>query len=376
MKTYTITQINNYVKTLLDNDVFVSGFFIEGEVSNYKTHPSGHIYFTFKDESSSINAVMFKGDAAELEFEPRNGVKVTAYGRVSIYEKTASCQLYVQMMRPVGLGARHMAYEILKGRLAEEGLFDITRKSELPRFPVRIGIVTSRAGAALQDIINVAGRRNPSVGLLLAHATVQGQDAPREIAEAIELLNSSSNCDVIIVGRGGGSAEDLWAFNEEVVVRAVAASRIPIISAVGHETDYTLCDLAADLRAPTPSAAAEICVPELADILRIIHSSQKLLKSILDDKIEYYGDRLTSLTNYMRNILDRRINYADVRLAHSLRILSNLAPHNILKRGYAVLSRYDKNVISTKDIQISDIVNIQLTDGDITAEVMEISSKD
>jgi exodeoxyribonuclease VII large subunit len=258
----TVTDVNRYIKSLLNSDEVLSAVTIRGEISNFKAHGSGHLYFTLKDEGAEIAAVMFRGDASRLAFRPADGMRVVVYGSVDVYEKSGRYQVYVRTMQADGVGAMMLAFERLKRKLTAEGLFDEARKRPLPPFPTCVGVITAPTGAAIQDILNITGRRYPQAKILLYPSLVQGAEAPASLCAGLATLNALEACDVIILGRGGGSLEDLWAFNDEALVRAVAASRIPVISAVGHETDFTLCDFAADRRAPTPSAAAELAVPD------------------------------------------------------------------------------------------------------------------
>ena len=262
MKVYTVSQINNYIKRILENDVLLSDVYIEAEISNFKAHTSGHLYFTLKDSGAAINAVMFRSYAERLKFMPESGMKVVARGYISLYEKTGQYQLYVNSMEPAGIGALYLAYEQLKARLEKAGVFDQKYKKPIPQMPKTVAVITSPTGAAVRDIINVAGRRNPNVEIVIVPTLVQGKNAGPEIVNAIEKVNKWNKADTIILGRGGGSIEDLWAFNEEIVAIAIFDSHIPIISAVGHETDFTIADFISDMRAPTPSAGAEIAVPE------------------------------------------------------------------------------------------------------------------
>ncbi|HZW49322.1 MAG TPA: exodeoxyribonuclease VII large subunit, partial [Bacillota bacterium] len=260
----SVSQLNQFVKSLLDEVPFLKDVWVEGEISNFKLQNSGHLYFSLKDAQSSIRCVMFSMKARMLRFRPDNAMKVLLRGSVSLYERDGQYQLYATQMEPLGMGSLALALEQMKQRLAAEGLFDANRKTALPFLPKRVGVVTSPTGAAFRDIVNVITRRCPGVEIILAPVLVQGPGAAEQIAEAIQLFNRNRLADVLIVGRGGGSLEELWAFNEEAVARAIADSQIPIVSAVGHETDFTIADFAADLRAPTPSAAAELVVPELA----------------------------------------------------------------------------------------------------------------
>ena len=263
MKVYTVSQINNYIKRILENDVLLSDVYIEAEISNFKAHTSGHLYFTLKDSGAAINAVMFRSYAERLKFMPESGMKVVARGYISLYEKTGQYQLYVNSMEPAGIGALYLAYEQFKARLEKAGVFDQKYKKPIPQMPKTVAVITSPTGAAVRDIINVAGRRNPNVEIVIVPTLVQGKNAGPEIVNAIEKVNRWNKADTIILGRGGGSIEDLWAFNEEIVARAIFDSHIPIISAVGHETDFTIADFISDMRAPTPSAAAELSVFDL-----------------------------------------------------------------------------------------------------------------
>ena len=265
---YTVSQINGYIKRLIDSDVFLSGLHIEGEISNFKLHSSGHLYFSLKDKTGSIDCVMFRSAAQYLEFMPKNGDAVLVGGRVSLYEKTGKYQVYVDYMQPAGLGALHAEFEKLKQKLAAEGLFDEKFKKPIPEYPKTVALVTSPTGAAVRDMIDVSRRRNPSIKLVIVPVLVQGENAAADIAKGIELVNEWGGADTIIVGRGGGSMEDLWAFNEEIVARAIFKSEIPVISAVGHEVDFTIADFAADFRAPTPSAAAELAIPASEPVQR------------------------------------------------------------------------------------------------------------
>ena len=268
----TVSQVNFFIKSLLEGDGRLQNVLISGEISNFTDHyRSGHLYFSLKDDKSVLKAVMFASAARRLKFRPKDGMKVLIRGRVSVYEPSGQYQLYAEDMQPEGMGALSLAFQQLKDRLSQEGLFDADHKREIPAFPQRIGVITSPTGAAVQDILQITGRRWPLAEIILAPVLVQGEQAPGQIVEALQEMDRRRACDVIILGRGGGSLEDLWAFNEEAVARAVYACTIPVVSAVGHETDFTICDFAADLRAPTPSAAAELCTPdwreELAQVL-------------------------------------------------------------------------------------------------------------
>ena len=263
----TVTQLNEYIKGILDHDPRLTDVYLRGEISNFKNHYStGHYYFTLKDEGGMIRAIMFRSSAVKLAFLPEDGMKVVAHGRISAFVRDGQYQIYCDSMEPDGIGALYIAYEQLKRKLEAEGLFDPSRKKPLPKIPSRVGIITSATGAAIRDMINVCGRRFPFAELVLYPSLVQGPDAPAQLIDGVRYFNEKQSVDVIIIGRGGGSIEDLWAFNNEDLAREIAASAIPVISAVGHETDFTICDFVADRRAPTPSAAAELAVPETEEL--------------------------------------------------------------------------------------------------------------
>jgi len=291
----TVTELNGRIKSLIDNDPLLMQVAVAGELSNYKIYPSGHHYFTLKDAESSIRCVMFKGSADKLKFAPQSGMKVIAHGRVSVFERDGQYQLYIDDMIPDGFGALNIAYEQLKEELRAAGLFDESRKKRIPRFPKRIGIVTSPTGAAIRDMINILGRRYPLAEILLYPALVQGEDAPADIIKGIKHFNTNEDVDVIIIGRGGGSIEDLWAFNSKELAYVISESQKPIISAVGHETDFTISDFVADLRAPTPSAAAELAVPNSADAIAWFDACRKRMTAAVNKKYEIYRRRLDEL---------------------------------------------------------------------------------
>ncbi len=393
MKLYTVSQINRYIKNFLENDSFLGNVAVEAEISNFKLHSSGHIYFTLKDERSAINCVMFASYASSLKFMPESGMKVTAKGYISLYEKTGQYQLYVASMEPAGIGALYMAYEKLKARLEKAGLFDAEYKRPIPDMPKTVAVITSPTGAAVRDIINVSGRRNPNVELVIVPVLVQGENAAADIAGAIERVNRWGGADTIIVGRGGGSIEDLWAFNEEIVAKAIFFSEIPIISAVGHETDFTIADFVADMRAPTPSAAAELAIPEgselgnrMTTLLRRISDrltakmreskmrldkvlSSYMLKNMPDmlmDNDAYVGELYTRLTRHITT----RIESLRLSYKNCLDNIENRSPLNILRKGYSLTTDKNGKVIkSVKDINVNEEIDIRLDDGIINAVV-------
>lgn len=381
--TVTVSSLNKHIKALIENDLSLSGISVKGELSNFKRHSSGHCYMTLKDESSAIAAVMFRGAADKLRFNPENGMKVIATGRVSVYERDGRYQIYIDSMQPDGIGDLHIAFEQLKEKLQSMGLFDQSRKKPIPKFPKTVGVVTSPTGAAVRDIVNVISRRYPLCEVLICPVLVQGDGAARQISGAIQYINKTRCADVIIVGRGGGSLEDLWAFNEEPVAMAIAASDIPVISAVGHETDFSISDFVADLRAPTPSAAAELAVPSAIELKAAAAKSYNAMLSSLHKNLEYKRSVLSrfSLKNPMDIINRDRIsidNYEKhMTAAFNLKLqekkkllyvnsakLDSLSPLSVLSRGYGVVSDEKGRVIkSAGDISQGDKINLRLNDG-------------
>ena len=395
MKTFSVSQITRYIKAVLEEDVILSEICLEGELSNVKAHSSGHIYFTLKDESAAINCVMFKQSADMLKFSPADGMKTIAWGRVSVFEKTGGYQLYVSALKPSGLGDLHQAYEQLKSKLDSLGYFDAARKRQLPAYPNTVGLVTSGDGAAVADIISVIKRRNKAVEILLAPVKVQGESAAQSIADGIALHNRYGAADVIIVGRGGGSFEDLWPFNEEAVAEAIVNSKIPIVSAVGHETDFTICDFAADLRAPTPSAAAELVVPELSTTLDNLETYCDTLGDILASRINILSNRLTWLVDkqkllsplnrlynneiYAETLLKRLDTEASRRVAtlrqrfeHKAALLESLSPLSTLTRGYAAVRKGTTVITTANQLTPNDNISVKFSDGDAECKVISI----
>lgn len=394
-KVYSVNELNNYAKRLLDNDENLKYIFVSGEISNYKAHYSGHMYMTIKDETASIKAVMFAGNASKLRFNVENGMKVLVLGTVSLFPRDGSFQLYINDMQPDGVGALSVAFEQLKKKLEAEGLFSASHKKAIPVFPQRVGVVTSSTGAAIQDIFNVLKRRYPAAQVVVRPAQVQGEGAGEDIAKAIEEFNELNGADVLIVGRGGGSIEDLWAFNEEVVARAVYNSRIPVISAVGHETDYTICDFVADLRAPTPSAAAELAVPDSGELKGELLAYKQQLYALVKNElsaqrnklsvIEKSGalkDPLTKLNENRNNLLylsEKICSITQAQLeADRLRFsalagkLNALSPLGVIARGYAIVSKGDDILTKTTEFSVGDSVKIKLADGVVKASVTDI----
>lgn len=381
----TVSRVNNYIKRLLDSKSVLSNLWVKGEISNYKRHSSGHIYLTLKDESSVLKAVMFRGAASGLSFEPADGTKVIARGRVSVYEAGGAYQLYIEEMIPDGVGVLYLEYEKLKKKLEAEGLFSSEHKKEIPKFPKRIGVITAPTGAAVRDIINVATRRFPLAEIVIYPALVQGIGAKESIVKAITYFNEANNVDTIIAGRGGGSIEDLWAFNEECVARAIFDSHIPIISAVGHETDFTIADFVADLRAPTPSAAAEISVPSHTELSRLINIyKSRLVSSVCSgiqtkrlmlkrltprnpqDKINEAAQRLDMYIGKIENLFKLKITEKSRQLGELCGQLNALSPLKTLARGYSIPVSETGAVLRSKEAFASGTEFVlKLCDGDV-----------
>ncbi len=394
-KVYSVNELNNYAKGLLDNDENLRHIFVTGEVSNYKAHYSGHLYMTIKDEVASIKAVMFAGNASRLRFSLENGMKVLIFGTVSLFPRDGSFQLYINDMQPDGMGALSVAFEQLKKKLAAEGLFSEAHKKSIPFFPERVGVVTSATGAAIQDIFNVLKRRYPVAEVVVRPAQVQGEGAAEDIAQAIKEFNSTNGADVLIVGRGGGSIEDLWAFNEEVVARAVFESKIPVISAVGHETDYTICDFVADLRAPTPSAAAELAVPDANELKGELLAYKQQLYSFVKNQLATERNKLSAieksgalkdpvikLNETRRNLLYLSEKIADLtqaqldsqKLKFSALVgkMDALSPLGVITRGYAIVNKDEKLLTNISQFNVGDNISVKLTGGTVKAQVTEV----
>lgn len=392
----TVTQLNEYIKSKIDSDTALSGLWLKGEISNFVHHKSGHLYFTLKDEGSLIRALMFSYAAAKLPFKPENGMKVIMHGRVASYIRDGIYNFYADSMEPDGIGALYIAYEQLKKKLEAEGLFRPEYKKPLPKTPTRIGVITSPTGAAVRDIINVISRRFPYAKIIIYPALVQGDGAPPQLVAGVKHFNETNSADVIIIGRGGGSIEDLWAFNSEALAREIYASHIPIISAVGHETDFTICDFVADKRAPTPSAAAELAVPETAELQRkisnIIGKTAMLLTMSLNDKRKSLNALADS--KVLRNplhILDEkktRLIFDTEKLENAIRTytqqkknlfdknaskLEALNPLSVLLRGFsAVFGDEGRLIKSVNDVAVGDALSLRTADGTIRATVNEL----
>lgn len=394
-KAVSVSQLNMYIKMLLGNDEHLSDILVKGEISNFKLHHSGHIYFTLKDNKAAIKCVMFASYAGRLDFRPSDGMQITAAGYVSVYEKSGQYQLYVSNMMEEGEGALYIKFEKLKKQLMEEGLFDESRKKPIPMLPDSIGVVTSATGSVIKDIINVLDRRYPKYNLLLYPSHVQGKGAEIEIASGIRYFNEIRPVDVIIIARGGGSIEDLWPFNEEHLARAIFTSSIPVISAVGHETDFTIADFAADRRAPTPSAAAEIAVPELSVIISTLENAKSRLKSGVNNILKMNENGLGALMS--RPVLtrpDEIFNIASQSVDRSAEKLHKaylglidkystdfrelttkmelLSPLGTIARGYSVITDLDEHVItSVNKVNLGQEIKARLEDGTIFSKVIK-----
>ena len=415
----TIGALNKYLKNLFDGDSNLQEVYLKAEISNFKAHTRGHLYFTLKDETSRINAVMFSYNALRLKFKPIDGMKVLVKGKISIYEATGSYQIYVEDMDQDGLGNLYIEFEKLKKKLAAEGLFDADKKKKIPKVPKKIGIVTASTGAAIKDILTTIKRRFPICETILFPSLVQGVDAARNIVKNIELANTY-DIDTLIVGRGGGSIEDLWPFNEEIVARAIYESKVPVISAVGHEIDFTIADFVADLRAPTPTAAAELAVPNIETINTYLETvmtrSTVSINNYIDSKKQMLGGLVNSyvlkkptamyeikeqnldylidnLNKEIRKVIDNSkirlfkvtssyvLTNPDIiykfkmqNLEHIINKLEVLNPMNTIKRGYSIVKKDDKVVSDIKKIKVDDMINISIKNGMINAKVVEVNN--
>jgi exodeoxyribonuclease VII large subunit len=396
----SVTQINEYIRALLAQDDVLSMIMVRGEISNLTFHRSGHIYFTLKDESSVLKAVMFRSSAQRVRFALQEGMNIIVSGRISVYPQSGQYQLYAEDIQPDGIGALYIAYEQIKERLAKEGLFDAARKKPIPKYPNTVGIITSPTGAAIHDMINVISRRFPMTKILLYPALVQGDNAYRSLISGVQYFNNEQAVDVIIIGRGGGSMEDLWAFNNVDLAYAIANSKIPTISAVGHESDFTICDFVADLRAPTPSAAAELAVPDTITVRNLLRSYiSSAEKSIISDIQKYRN--LLSLISSSRVLISKedllneyrmKLDLASDKLDNGINNLLNnrkyefdilttklnaISPLNTLKRGYTIALNEDGRAVSSVDnINTSQKLYISFADGSISATVNEINKKE
>lgn len=394
-KIFTVGQINRYIRNLLENDFILSSLLVKGEISNFKAHSSGHLYFTLKDASGALSCVMFRQDAAGLPFEPENGMQMVVYGHVSLYEKTGQYQLYAEFLEPLGIGALQVAFEQLKEKLAAEGLFDGDFKREIPKNPSCIAVITSPTGAAVRDILQIVKRRDPNVKVAIFPTLVQGEQAAADIVRSLKLVNEWGKADVIILGRGGGSMEDLWCFNDENVARAVFASEIPVISAVGHETDFTITDFVADMRAPTPSAAAELATMPLSerreafhrlelrlerDVSALLTSCRRrldLLKSrpVMERPLERIYRTMMDMEETQQR-LDKEMTNRLMQRAERWQYLTNrleaASPLAVMSRGYVMaVASSGKLLTSVKQVEVGDRVTLHLQDGKIETNIQE-----
>ncbi len=385
--TYTVSQLNNYVKNIIDNDPYLNYINVVGEISNFTNHyKTGHFYLTLKDEKAAIKAVMFRSSAARIKFEPQNGMKVICRGRASLFERDGSFQFYIEDMQPDGVGVLQIAFEQLIEKLKCEGLFDEKYKKKIPSYPEKIAVITSPTGAAIQDITNILSRRYPCAEMIMCPVLVQGDGAAEQLIEAVKIVNELNAADVIIIGRGGGSIEDLWAFNDENLAREIFRSEIPVISAVGHEIDYTISDFVADLRAPTPSAAAELAVPDITDVKYLLAKTEENLSSAysnniyqLKARLKFFAENyiLKNPENYLSNLRKKLLftvnnlkgAYSSIlhrereNFAEKCAKLNALSPLATISRGYSVAYKENKPIKSVKSINSGDNLVLVLADG-------------
>ena len=386
----TVTQLNKYLKDRFDEDENLNAILVKGEISNFKNHYTGHLYFTLKDENSLIKCIMFKSYAERLAFKPKDGMQVMVFGSVSVFERDGVYQIYCKAMEEDGIGDLYIKYEELKKKLEEEGLFDKKYKKSIPFMPKIVGVLTSQTGSVIKDIINVSTRRNPNVYIRLLPVPVQGEGAAAKIADAIKLMNDEKLADVIILARGGGSLEDLWPFNEEIVARAIFRSELPVISAVGHETDFSISDFVADLRAPTPSAAAELAVPNVYDVKENLNKYNNRLAVALNKKLELsklkyekvlslkvlkepllrIQDEYIKLDNNIKLLYDKtmeKYKEANNKFINLVSKLDSLGPLKTLTRGYSIVQKNNKIIKSVNELKKGDKVDIRLLDGNVSA---------
>ena len=394
IKPITVQELNKYIKNKIDNDEYLNNVYVKGEISNFKLHYSGHMYFTLKDESSLIKCVMFKSYTPHLQFIPKDGMKVVILGTVSVFERDGQYQVYCKAMKQEGIGNLYEEYQKLKAKLEKEGLFDNSHKKNIPMFPKTIGVLTSSTGAVIRDIINVSTRRNPNVHIRLLPVPVQGQGAAEKIAEGIRKMNEEKLADVLIIGRGGGSLEDLWPFNEEIVARAIYDSDLPIISAVGHETDFTIADFVADLRAPTPSAAAELAVPNIEDVEYTIKTYQNRYRVALKRRVELMKLRyekcmtrrvfkeplqkineraitLDILVKSIQNSIQNKLHKSKTSAVEIITKLDALSPLKTLARGFNIAEKNGKIITKKQDVNLGDEITLRFIDGNVVTKVID-----
>lgn len=389
----SVTKLNSYIKNKIADDEYLNNVLVKGEISNFKNHYTGHMYFTLKDENSLIKCIMFKSYAQKLDFMPKDGMKVFALGGVSVYERDGVYQIYVKAMQEDGVGVLYKKYEELKHKLEEEGYFDVTHKQKIPKMPKTIGVLTSQTGSVIRDIINVSTRRNPNVHIRLLPVPVQGEGAAEKIADGIRIMNENKLADVLILARGGGSLEDLWPFNEEIVAHAVYNSKIPVISAVGHETDFSISDFVADLRAPTPSAAAELAVPDIYEVRQKINTYQNRLRLSLVKKVEIMklryekcmssrvfkeplrniNDNYLKIDTYIKrleNCIQAKQKEEKTKYVELVSKLDALSPLKTLTRGYSLVEKDGEIIKSVNDVKLEDKIDIRFVDGVKEAKIL------
>ena len=390
----TVTDLNKYIKQKVDEDENLNSVLVKGEISNFKHHYTGHMYFTLKDENSLIKCIMFKSSTSTLKFVPKDGAKVIIFGTVSVFERDGVYQLYCKTMLEDGIGDLYTAYEQMKEKLEKEGLFDEIYKKKIPFMPKIVGVLTSNTGSVIRDIINVSTRRNPNVYIRLYPVPVQGEGAAKKIVDGIKFMNENKLADVLILARGGGSLEDLWPFNEEIVARAIFESEIPIISAIGHETDFTISDFVSDLRAPTPSAAAELAVADIDDLKYTIKVNQNRLKSALNKKTEVMRLRLEKIMNSrvyknpyqkindyyimieknlktIENNIIKKVKEAKLKAIRQITKLDTLSPLKTLTRGYSIVQKDNKVISSVKQLENNEEIDIRFIDGQVSAKIQK-----
>ena len=398
LRALDISEVNSYIKRILTNDPILYNLRVKGEISNFKVHSSGNVYLSLKDEKSKLNCIIFKSNY-DKSLNLDNGVKIIASGYISVYERDGAYQLYINEVEIEGIGNLYIEFNKLKEKLKKEGLFDTKYKKEIPKMPRSIGVITSPTGAVIRDIINVTKRRFPKVDIKLYPVNVQGDKSASDICEGIEFFNRMENVDTIIVGRGGGSLEELWSFNEEIVAREIFKSKIPIISAVGHETDFTICDFVSDMRAPTPSAAAEIATPDLSEIYYKLNTIKNRMNRSLNNQVILDNEKLNNtfdkINNYMKNYIVRdkviqldqiydkinlrkkkKLETSKEKLSKKAALLHNLSPLATISRGYSIVEKNGQVINSIEEVNITDDINITLKDGSLECNVNKINSKE
>ncbi|MDD5878435.1 MAG: exodeoxyribonuclease VII large subunit [Clostridiales bacterium] len=398
LRALDISEVNSYIKRILTNDPILYNLRVKGEISNFKVHSSGNVYLSLKDEKSKLNCIIFKSNY-DKSLNLDNGVKIIASGYISVYERDGAYQLYINEVEIEGIGNLYIEFNKLKEKLKKEGLFDTKYKKEIPKMPRSIGVITSPTGAVIRDIINVTKRRFPKVDIKLYPVNVQGDKSASDICEGIEFFNRMENVDTIIVGRGGGSLEELWSFNEEIVAREIFKSKIPIISAVGHETDFTICDFVSDMRAPTPSAAAEIATPDLSEIYYKLNTIKNRMNRSLNNQVILDNEKLNNtfdkINNYMKNYivrdkviqldqiydkiklrLEQKLETSKEKLSKKAALLHNLSPLATISRGYSIVEKNGQVINSIEEVNMTDDINITLKDGSLECNVNKINSKE